>query len=462
MATIRKRNDSYIIRVSCGYDSKGKQIEKYMTWKPSAGMTQKQVDKELERQKVLFEEKCLNGSVLNSSIKFADFAEYWLTEYADKQLRPTTVDGYKLMLKRIIPAIGHIRLDKIQPKHLMEFYNNLQEGGIREDKKYTCIINLRDYLKENGISQIELSNRSGVSIKTVYAISNGDNITELSAVKVSESLKRPLKKLFKVASDDGKKLAPKTILHHHRLISSILETAVKWQVLFNNPCDRVETPKVERKEARYLDEYQATELLNYLESEQLQYKTMIILLLYSGMRRGELCGLEWNDIDFDNCIVDINKSSLYIKGKGIYNDETKNFSSNRVIKVPQFVMQLIAEHKLAQSIERFRLGDQWEDSNKLFTQWNGKPIHPDTITNWFKSFIKRNNLPDITLHSLRHTNATLMIASGVDLRTVSKRLGHAQMSTTTDIYTHAIQTADERASDILDDILTVKKNNKKA
>jgi len=180
-----------------------------------------------------------------------------------------------------------------------------------------------------------------------------------------------------------------------------------------------------------------------------------------------LCGLEWSDVDFDNCIIDINKSSLYIKEKGIYNDETKNFSSNRVIKIPSFVMQLLDQHKTEQAIESFRLGDQWLEYNKLFTQWNGLPIHPTTVSKWFNKFVNKYNLPDITVHSLRHTNATLMIANGVDLRTVSKRLGHAQVSTTTDIYSHAIKSADERAAETLGDILNaknggVKKHNKQA
>ena len=309
MATITKRNNTYRIRVSAGYDSTGKQIMKSMTWKPSVGMTTKQVDKELNRVAVEFETKVQNGSVLDGSIKFADFADYWITEYAEKQLRPTTLNRYKAILKRVNTAIGHIRLDKLQPKHLMEFYNNLQEGGVRADKKYTCIIDFREYLTINAITQIELANKSGASIATVYSISKGENVAESSAVKVADTLKIPFNKLFKVADENNKQLAPKTILHHHRLISSILETAVKWQVLYSNPCDRVETPKVDKKEARYLDEYQAMDLLNCLESESLQHRTMITLLLYSGMRRGELCGLEWNDIDFDNCIIDINKSS---------------------------------------------------------------------------------------------------------------------------------------------------------
>lgn len=204
--------------------------------------------------------------------------------------------------------------------------------------------------------------------------------------------------------------------------------------------------------------------MNYLQSEPLKYRAMITLLLYSGMRRGELCGLEWSDINFPECLVDINKSSLYITGKGTIEDTTKTFSSKRVIKLPAPVMDLLAEYKKEQTLERFKLGDKWENSDKLFTQWNGAPIYPGTVTSWFSDFVKRNNLPAVSVHSLRHTNATLLIANGTDLRTVSKRLGHSNMTTTGNIYTHAIQTADERAAEALNDILTpgAEKKNKQA
>ena len=95
MSTIEKRGDAYKIIVSCGYDLNGKQIRRRMTWKPEDGMTARQIKKELDRQAVLFEEKCRNGQVLDGNIKFAEFAEKWFTEYAEKQLRPTTVAGYR-------------------------------------------------------------------------------------------------------------------------------------------------------------------------------------------------------------------------------------------------------------------------------------------------------------------------------------------------------------------------------
>lgn len=125
MATITKRGNSYRITVSCGYDLNGKQLRRTMTWVPPDGMTARQIQKEANRQAVLFEEKCRTGQVLDGNIKFADFAERWFKDYAEKQLRPTTVARYHVLMPRINAAIGHIRLDKLQPHHLMQFYNNL-------------------------------------------------------------------------------------------------------------------------------------------------------------------------------------------------------------------------------------------------------------------------------------------------------------------------------------------------
>ena len=129
-------------------------------------------------------------------------------------------------------------------------------------------------------------------------------------------------------------------------------------------------------------------------------------------------------------------------------------TSDRTIKLPPQAFELLKKHKLWQTEERLKMGDRWEESNRVFTQYDGKPIHPDSITGWFRDFIARTDLPKISIHSLRHTNITLLIAAGVPLRTVSYRAGHAQTSTTANIYSHAIRTADEMAADVLDDILT--------
>lgn len=224
-------------------------------------------------------------------------------------------------------------------------------------------------------------------------------------------------------------------------------------MLFANPCDRVKPPRVEHKEARYLDEEQAARLMEALESADIQNSTMIKLLLYTGMRRGELCGLTWEDIDFEKSVIHIRRSSLYLADKGIFEDETKNATSRRSIKVPADAMQALRAFRAWQRRQALQLGDQWQASGRVFTAWNGAPIHPDTVTGWFARFIKENDLPDISLHSLRHTNATLLIAAGTNLQTVAARLGHASVTTTGKIYAHAIQSADAAAADTLQDLL---------
>ncbi len=460
MSTIQKRNNGYFISVSCGYDVNGKQIRRTMTYKPEPNMTAKQIEKEVQRQAVLFEEKCKSGNNLDSNIKFAAFAELWFAD-RKKDLRPKTYARYLSMLPRINAAIGHLRLDRIQPLHLRQFYDNLSEGGIRQDTKYKCNIDVSKYLKDNKLSGAKLSRQSGLSTSTVTALKKGNNVTYESAVKLSEYMNQPLDTLF-TSVGSGKPLAPKTVLHHHRLISSILSTAVEWGVLFSNPCERTKPPKVENKDPKYLDEVQAAALLDLLESEDTQNKMMIRLLLFTGLRRGELLGLEWQDINFDNNTVQIRRSSQYLPDRGIYEDGVKNDTSDRVMKISPSAVEDLKIWRVWQREHAFEMGDRWHSSDRLFTTDEGLPLHPDVLTSWFTDFVKAHSdvLPPITIHSLRHTNATLQIAAGVPLTTVAKRLGHANTVTTSKIYAHAIKSADEAAAETLDNLLTPGKNKK--
>lgn len=452
MATITKRGDTYRITVSCGYDLNGKQIRRTMTWTPEPGMTRRQTEKELDRQAVLFEERCRTGQVLDGNIKFADFAERWFKDYAEKQLRPTTVARYHVLMPRINAAIGHIRLDKLQPHHLMQFYNNLAETGVREDMRYQSTVDFKALLKSRGMTKREFAKQANLSVYVLDSMTRGDKVSATSAHKIASTLKLPFDKVFRPA--EGKDtLAVSTILHHHRLISSMLSTAVKWQLIFSNPCSRVVLPKNKRKEAVYLDEEQAAQLLQALENESLQHQVIVTLLLYTGMRRGELCGLEWKDIDFERAVISVRRSSLYLSGKGVFEDETKNETSERCMKVSDDVIAMLRIWRAEQAKERLRLGDQWQDNDRLFTAWNGAPIRPDVITAWFHKFVTKNGLPPIHVHSLRHTNATLLIAAGTNLTTVAARLGHANTTTTSKIYAHAIKSADQAAAEALQDIL---------
>lgn len=458
MSNITKRGSSYLFRVSCGFDGTGKRIVKTKTYTPPQTLTPKQIEKEVERQAFLFEEQCRTGQYLDCNIRFADFAEVWLHDYAEKQLKATTLARYKELLIRINAALGNMKLSAIQPHHLMAFYDNLEESGIRQDIKYTPLPEFAELFQSERRTKEGLAKSAGVAAATIDSALKGNNIRRVSAERISAALGKGISELFAAQEDKG--LADTTILHYHRLISTILNTAVHWQVLLSNPCQRVKPPKVKRKEARYLDEIQAAQFLECVQKEPYQYNVIVQLLLYTGMRRGELCGLEWQDVDLLTNCLHIRRSSLYIPEKGVFEDEPKNETSKRVIKLSASAVQLLKDYKAWKEQQKAELGTAWQNTNRLFTAWNGKPINPDTITAWFHDFVQRNNLPPCSVHSLRHTNATLLIASGAPIKTVSKRLGHSNVSTTGNIYTHAIQSADEAAAEALEDILSLTKQRK--
>jgi len=385
MATIAKRGNTYRITVSEGYDSTGNQIRKSMTWKPEPGMTAKQAEKELQRQATLFEETVKTGNYVDPTVKFEAFAEQWFEDYGKEHLRDRTYYRYRQLTERTYAAIGHLPLCKIQPRHLLKFYQQLAEPGQNQ--------------------------RTGGA------------------------------------------LAPKTIKHYHTFISSVLERAYKWGVILENPAHRVDSPKAPKKDLDFLDEAEIVQLLEALEQEPVEHQAMLQLLIYSGMRRSELLGLEWQDIDFATGVVSIVRTSQYCTEKGIYTDTTKTQESQRSFKVPRNVVEVLERHRWAQRAQRRKLGDQWQDSGRLFTKWDGSPMSLNTPYLIFQKLLSKSGMRQVSLHSLRHSNATLLINQGINIKAVSSRLGHSQTSTTMNTYAHQIKSADAAAADALELIL---------
>lgn len=453
MATVQRRGDAYRIRVSAGYDSKGKQIMKSMTWTPAPGMTEKQLQKELDRQAVLFEEKVKSGQCVDGNVKFAEYARTWLE---NAQLAPATRSQYEDLLRRINLAIGHIRLKKLQAHHLETFYRNLRENGVKERGGYAVSDKLRPLLKERKLSREKAADLAGISAATIGTASLGRHISIESAEKIAAAFGKKPEEFF-IIHADATGLSDKTILHHHRLISVILSKAKKEQLVPHNvAAEYTKTPKVRKKEPPHLNDIQAKEMVvQLLNEEDIRIKTALMLLLYSGLRRGELCGLSWPDVEPQTGLIHVLRASQYQEGVGVAEVPTKNEESVRAVKLPPFMFELLGQYKAWWLEQRLALGDRWEgQKQRLFTQANGKPINPDTINLWLDRFLSKHDFPRITPHGLRHTFATLQIAAGVDLKTLQARGGWAQPDTPMKIYAHAIKSAAEAASDALDSVLT--------
>lgn len=257
MPTIEKRNDAYRITVSAGYDAQGKQIKKRMTWKPLPTMTEKQIQKELERQAVLFEEQVISGKVLDGNIKFEDFAEKWFTDYAEIHLRNLTLQRYRQLAKRTYQAIGNIKINRLQPHNLIDFYKSLGQESADIDCSRTLKIDLKPLLTVRDITYSQLAESAGLGIRTVKAAASGQSVSDKTADCICRALQVPKGELFKVTETEEHKLSPKTIKHYHAFISSIMERAVKWGIIDSNPCHKVDAPKVTKKEIECLTTDQA-------------------------------------------------------------------------------------------------------------------------------------------------------------------------------------------------------------
>ena len=246
---------------------------------------------------------------------------------------------------------------------------------------------------------------------------------------------------------NGGALSKKTIREYHMFISSVMGYAEKEGRIILNPCKKVDPPKKERKKVEILQPEDVKRMLALLEKEPLKWRVYIHMLLVSGARRGEIAGLKWDKVDFFNNQIEICNNLLYDGKNGVYETTPKTEESNRFVKLPPETMELLKTWMRQCNLLKITNKEIWNDTNFVFIQDNGNPIHPQSVSRWFERFCERNDLPKISIHKLRHTAASILIDSGVSIATVSKRLGHSQISTTLNIYTHQIKKRDEAAAE---------------
>ena len=446
MACVEKRGKGYRITVYDGYDENGRQIKRHKCWTPTSDMTDYQIKKELERQKVLFEEECKDGRIINHTIKFKEFAEKWFNEYAISHLRITTLSTYRDLSKRVYSSIGHLRLDHIKPSTLNKFYLELQGLTVNKSRSFTSKVDLKSLLSERELTYTALATTAGVALSTVKTAVVGRPISRVTATKIATALVMPFDEMFQPSKEKKAKLAAKTVHHYHGFLSSVLERAVKWGYIPDNPCKRVDLARLRRIKIDCLTKDEARILLKNLNEENTEKQALFYTLLFTGVRRGELLGLEWSDIDFEKRTLTIQRSSLYTRSNGLFTDTTKNESSKRTISISDELIYILKKHQQEQNKMREEASSAWIASNRLFTEWNGAPMSTNKPYNMLRRLLKKYGLPPVSLHSLRHTNATIMIESGTDISTTAERLGHSQTSTTMNIYVHQIQSSNEHAA----------------
>lgn len=357
-------------------------------------------------------------------------------------------DGSRRLIRKTITA----RSDREAKKQLALFVTEVENRIITPDSNML----FRDFvtLWDENYASTNLEVRT----YTRYREMLRDNILPaIGDMRLTDIKPITLLNLYSSLSADGARkdgkpggYSPKTIQHIHRLISAIYNKAAEWQIIGINPAAHVKPPKVERKEIDFYDLEDIRILIKALEDEPIRPRTMTLLAAYTAMRRSEIAALKWEDIDFDNRTISINKAAVYASGAGRVDKGTKTVRSNRIIAMSDTVYTLLMEYRQWQEDIRHFLANKWQGSELVFTNDFGAPLHPDTITQWFGNFIKRRGLKHISFHGLRHTAATLFLSSGVDIETVSRILGHSSSTVTSQVYLHSANAVRAEAMNKLD------------
>lgn len=459
MANIQERRNkdgkliSYSIRVHRGRGPDGRQLKPWTTtFEVLPTWTEKSARKKAEAFAATFEKDCREGITLNDRQTFQRYCDYVLELKESRGVKHSTIVRYRELTARIYPAIGYIKLKDLRADHLNALYTALgKEGGGAEVTHATAKIDLAALLKERSLTRVGLAAATGLPIGKIYGAVKGKRVSVETAKGISAAMGISPEKCFRIEKS-ARTLSAKTVIEYHRLISTVLSQAEKEGRVPYNVAARATLPKLQKREVNYFQPDQIAAIREALELEPLKWKVLVHLLLITGARRGEILGLKWDKVDMEGNRIYICNNVLYSADRGIYEDTPKTATSKRSITLPVETMQLLGEYKEWQDEEKLRLEGYYQDRGFVFSQDNGKSMHPDSVTDWLSKFSRRHGLPHINPHAFRHTMASMLYFHGVDSVSISKRLGHAQVSTTANIYAHVMEKSDQRNAEILADV----------
>jgi integrase len=272
---------------------------------------------------------------------------------------------------------------------------------------------------------------SEIALKGLSPLLGDVSLPQLKAIRISAAYSRAL-----AAGRRDRKggLSPRTVGHMHRVLRQALQQAVDWDLLARNPTDAVQPPKVEKNEMRALDADETAALLEAIRPTRMFIP--VLLAVTNGMRRGEITALRWRSVDLTNAELEVKASTEQTKA-GVREKETKSGRA-RTVTLTTLAVEELRRHKIRQAQELLRLGMLQTDDSHVTARIDGQPLKPNSLTHEFIRFIAATKLPRIRFHDLRHTHATQLLKSDVHPKIVQERLGHEDISTTLNLYSHVL------------------------
>lgn len=256
-----------------------------------------------------------------------------------------------------------------------------------------------------------------------------------------------IQKLYANKLKEG--LSPKMVVCIHGLLHKALDNAVKWGLVARNVCDLVSPPRLRKKEKQVLSLEQAHTLLMHVKKHRLE--AILMLALTTGMRRGEILALHWQDINLQEGSVQVKRTVDYIPHYGYVETEPKTATGFRKIMLPTFVVGALKAHHVQQDEARSKSGDKWVEKDLIFCGLLGDYFNPNYLLRVFKQVLIDAGLPHMRFHDLRHSAATILLSMNVHPKVVQEVLGHSTISMTLDIYSHVLPSMQRDVPDHWDD-----------
>ncbi|EAW7073946.1 site-specific integrase [Listeria monocytogenes] len=327
-------------------------------------------------------------------------------------------------------------------KELMAFINELESGDYLDIKS----VLFQDFVKEYMINHVE-KNLQITSQELYTNIINVHILPSFARKKLGDISTMQVLRFF----DDMEKTGKSVYVRRNTLstLRSIFTQAVKWKVIKHNPCDGVSPPRRPKKVQKVYDEAGVSKLFKKIKTERLDWQVLVSIAVMTGAREGEIAGLEWKHIDLDKQTILFEQTIVEEKGVGVTVRSGLKGGKDKLVSIPDSLAALLAEYKEVRENEKSAAQEEWTWSEHffLFTNVNGKPIRTDSIYQRWIKFLEKNGLERIRFHDIRHTSASLLIAKGVHAKVIQERLGHADIGTTMNTYSHVFREADQSAAD---------------
>ncbi|MET0016231.1 tyrosine-type recombinase/integrase [Oscillibacter sp.] len=454
-----KKGKGYVYKITCctGTDPKThKPTRSCETYYPKEGESRATAKKNAYSRGLFLESKYFDEHNLTGCTTFATYANKTIQYKRDQNIiKESTYERYQKLLERIIEAIGDKRLMDITQSDLKKFYIKLQKETVCDFQTTAIVkenVDILEIMKTDGIRQSDLIRNCDVSTATFRKIRGRKPILKDKADIIASELNMPGEAAFNYQPCD-KRLSNKTMLEYHRLIKTILESAIDDGLIEKNIATKKIAPKARQKKPKPLEEDEVIAVLKAVEKEDIKWQALLYLAIDTGCRRGELLGLKWKYVNLKEHIINIQETLLALES-GLHEDTPKTETSKRYIKIAQKTVEILQKYRDEQDQAKAVMADRWENkSDYVFTQKDGKRMHPDSFNGWMNKFCNKNGFRHINPHLFRHTMASILIAKKADIATVSRRLGHSSPSVTLNLYTEEIKKADAIAADEVESLI---------